>query len=454
MAFRSINPKNNKLFMSYEAITNQQMFEHLEKSYKSYKYMRNQGREGFDERFSKFQKLISLMKDRKEKIALGITNDMGKPLKESIAEVEKSMGLVEYYIKNTRDLAADEILQTRFPETTVRNQPLGPTLRNPILLKHSDQVPQSANNLDLLFRDSQTFSLIIVFSGFDNGEFTNLFIDHNQAADLIADPRLTSVKFVGSTQGGKKVAELCGRHMKKSVFELGGSDAFIVLEDADLDLAVQKAIIARLHTSGQACNNAKRFMIHAQVYDEFVQKLKAGLDKHIKIGDPLDMTTTIGPLSSQRAKEGLTNQIQKSLQNGAKIIYGNLEYEHPNEELKNGNYFHPLVLENITKDQPAYCEELFGPVFSLFKIKSDHDAIDLANDSIYGLSASVFTQNIQRGRQAASFLEVGNVFINEAVSSDAAIPGGGVKESGFGRECYKDGLFETVNRKAVIVGKL
>lgn len=238
--------------------------------------------------------------------------------------------------------------------------------------------------------------LILTYRGFDKGEYQNLFIDHVQVQELIADPKLRAVKFVGSTEGGKKVAELCGKYMKKGAFELGGSDAFIVLDDADIDLATTKAIAGRLHTNGQACNNSKRFIINDKIYDQFVEQLLKKLNAYVKMGDPMVDGVTIGPLSLEKQVHNLRAQVKQSVAKGAKIIYGDLEYQMKDEELKNGFYFHPIVLENINKDQPAYCEELFGPVFSLFRFSEDIEAVDLANGISYGLSASVFSRDIER----------------------------------------------------------
>lgn len=240
--------------------------------------------------------------------------------------------------------------------------------------------------------------------------------------------------------------------MKKGAFELGGSDPFIVFNDADIDLAVTKAIAARLHTNGQACNNAKRFIVQSKVYDQFKAKLTEKVKAYVKIGDPMDPNTTIGPLAMERQVSNLKEQVSKSLSKGAKVVYGELDYKNQDPNLKEGFYFHPLILENIKPGQPAFNEELFGPVFSLFNFQEDFESVDIANATPYGLNASVFTKNLEKAYRKAGKLEVGSVFINEAVATDPAIPGGGVKDSGYGRECYKDGLYETFNRKTIIVG--
>lgn len=240
--------------------------------------------------------------------------------------------------------------------------------------------------------------------------------------------------------------------MKRGAFELGGSDPFIVCDDADLELASSKAIKGRLTCNGQACNNAKRFIIHDKIYDEFVGMLIHKVKEYVSIGDPMNKSVTIGPLSMQKQVETLTRQVQHSINKGARVLYGDLNYRIHDAELKNGFYFNPMIMENITKDQAAYCEELFGPVFSIFSYSDHLEAVELANATCYGLSASVFTRDPERARRKALQLDVGNVFVNDFVSSDSAIPGGGVKDSGYGRECYKDGIHETINRKAIVFG--
>lgn len=239
--------------------------------------------------------------------------------------------------------------------------------------------------------------------------------------------------------------------MKKAALELGGSDPFIVLDDANIDMAATKAITGRMKTNGQACNNAKRFIIQEGVYDKFVQKLIQKLNEYIKIGDPMDENVTIGPIVNQKQLDKIRSQIKESIDKGAKMIYGDLSYKIKDSQLSKGFYFQPVILENISKDQPAYFEELFAPVFSLFSFKDDIDAATLANDSQFGLSGSVISTNLERAKSLAMKLEVGDVYINEAVGSDPAIPSGGVKDSGFGRECHRDGILEVINRKAICV---
>lgn len=280
-----------------------------------------------------------------------------------------------------------------------------------------------------------------------------MFIDHNQISLLIQDFRLRAVKFVGSTSAGKKIAEICGKAMKKGAFELGGSDPFIVLDDADIELATSKAIPGRLKSNGQSCNNAKRFIVSSQIYDQFKEKLVQKLNDYIRIGDPMDNQTTLGPLANNKQLDLIRKQVSDSIANGARVIYGEVNFQIQDSNLKNGYYFHPIVLENITKEQPAFSEELFAPVFSLFTFDTIEEAINIANSVSYGLSASIFSSNVNKAKEVALKIDVGNIFINEIVGSDPSVPNGGVKDSGYGRELFKDGLFEIINRKTIVVAK-
>ena len=310
-------------------------------------------------------------------------------------------------------------------------------------MKHAPSTPLCAAAIEKLFIDA----------GFDDGEYANLFITNEEAEQVLSDKRVRGVKFTGSTRGGKAVAEIAGRNMKQGCFELGGSDPFIVLDDSDLNFAIEKAYISRMANNGQACINAKRLIIHEKLYDQFrdgmIEKIKASA----KLGDPMDKeNVSVGPLAIKHLTEGLRQQVRDSVQQGAKITHGSLEVPKHLQDL-GGNFFEPIVLENINPSTRAYCEELFGPVFSLYKVKSDQEAIDLANCTDYGLGAAVFGKDIERAENVIRQIDSGMLYVNDFVQSQVDVPGGGTKDSGYGRECYIQGLHDISNAKSVVVQK-
>lgn len=278
-----------------------------------------------------------------------------------------------------------------------------------------------------------------------------MFVTEHQCAKIIADRRVRAVKFTGSTRGGRAVAMECAKHVKKSCLELGGNDPFIVLKDADLEKAVDAAYTSRMVNSAQACNNAKRFIISAVVYDEFKDRLIEKIKSTTVIGDPMDRTTNLGPLATMKQKEILQEQCARAVSEGdAEIVYGSPKFRMDDPELKNGAYFAPVVIEDMNTDSNIYNEEFFGPVFNLFKVDSSKEALDLANKSDYGLSGAIFTNDLEKAEAAAQRLRVGNAFINTLTALNSDHPSGGIKSSGYGRECYTDGLLDMGNRKTII----
>jgi len=307
---------------------------------------------------------------------------------------------------------------------------------NTCILKHSSNTPESGVVLEEIFREA----------GFEDA-FMFLPVGSDKSELILSDFRVKGVSFTGSVGGGKAVAEIAGRYAKKCVMELGGPDPFIILEDADLRDAAKNAAIGRFKNSGQSCNNSKRFLVPKQHFGEFVELLKKEIEKY-PVGDPYDPKTKIGPL----ARYDLTNELKKqtldSIKAGAKLLYGN-EEDLKVKDKSEGNYFHPVIIANPPKDSPAYKEELFGPVFTLFETNSEEEAIHLANDTVFGLSACIATQDIKNAERIAKFLDVGSVTINDSTKSDPNLPYGGVKESGYGRECGDDALLEFTNHKSV-----
>jgi succinate-semialdehyde dehydrogenase / glutarate-semialdehyde dehydrogenase len=398
----------------------------------------------------------SLEKDKK-KLGELITLEMGKPLQEAISEIEKCAHLCGFYALNAKKwLAPYSIEQTAKLEKRVEYHPLGiilgimpwnfpfwqvfrcavPALLagNAVLLKHAPNVPLCALKIEELF----------LAAGFEAGVYQNLFIAEEQVEQVLADARIKAVSLTGSEKAGRAVASLAGKHLKKQVLELGGSDPFIVLPSADVKSAAQWAVKARLISNGQSCIAAKRFIIHEKVYDEFMQLLQKLLSL-LKFGDPMDASVHIGPLARRDLAENLRTQVKQAIEAGAYLEAAYFfETDHP-------NFIPVTVLTNISKNNPIYNQELFGPVFSVHKVHTQEEALVLANDSPFGLGASVWTSDKEEQLFFIQQLEAGSVFVNSIVASDAALPFGGIKNSGYGRELAEEGLKECCNTKTVVV---
>lgn len=305
---------------------------------------------------------------------------------------------------------------------------------NPVLAKHASIVPHCA----------ETFAHLVREAGAPDGAWTNLFISSDQVANIIADPRVQGAALTGSEKAGSAVAAQAAKHIKKSTLELGGNDVFVVLDDADLEKAVKIGVQARLTNAGQVCTAAKRFILHEKIADQFLSQFTEAFRK-VKVGDQMDASTELGPLSSKDALETLTRQVEEAVKNGATLHVGGKPLE------SKGNFFEPTILTNITRDNPAYFEEFFGPVAQMYVVKDDDEAVKLANDSHYGLGGAVFSQDIERAKRMASRIETGMVYINWLTDTAAELPFGGVKRSGFGRELSDLGIKEFVNQKLVVV---
>ncbi|EEP1025115.1 aldehyde dehydrogenase family protein, partial [Salmonella enterica] len=305
---------------------------------------------------------------------------------------------------------------------------------NPVLAKHASIVPHCA----------ETFAHLVREAGAPDGAWTNLFISSDQVANIIADPRVQGAALTGSEKAGSAVAAQAAKHIKKSTLELGGNDVFVVLDDADLEKAVKIGVQARLTNAGQVCTAAKRFILHEKIADQFLSQFTEAFSK-VKVGDQMDASTELGPLSSKDALETLTRQVEEAVKNGATLHVGGKPLE------SKGNFFEPTILTHITRDNPAYFEEFFGPVAQIYVVKDDDEAVKLANDSHYGLGGAVFSQDIERAKRMASRIETGMVYINWLTDTAAELPFGGVKRSGFGRELSDLGIKEFVNQKLVVV---
>jgi len=400
------------------------------------------------ERAALIRKVAELHTERKAELAKIINREMGKPLDQSEGEVDFSAAIYEYYADNAEKFLADEpielvegegsalirrssvgvllgIMPWNYPYYQVARF-AGPnlTLGNTIVLKHAPQCPESAAAIQQIFTDA----------GYPEGAYVNIYATNEQVADIIADPRVQGVSLTGSERAGAAVAEIAGRNLKKVVLELGGSDPFILLSSDDLDATVEAAIDGRFENTGQACNAAKRFIVAEGIYDEFVDKFTRKV---------LETADGLAPLSSVAAAERLDEQVKLAVDNGATLV---------SEGQRKGAYFPPGVLTNVSPDSPSYKEELFGPVATVYKVASEEEAVEVANDTPFGLGSYVFTTDKEQAKRVADRIEAGMVYVNLVGADSAELPFGGVKRSGFGRELGRFGIDEFVNKKLIRTG--
>ena len=397
-----------------------------------------------------------ILDSEKEHFSEIITSEMGKIIRDARAEVEKCSRVCRFYAQNAERFLEESTRQTQAARSFVRYQPMGaimaimpwnfpfwqvfrfaaPALMagNVGLLKHAANVPQCALAIEDIF----------VRAGFAEGSFVALLIEAGQVEKLIADPRVKAVTLTGSDRAGSAVAAVAGREIKKCVLELGGNDPFIVMPSADIDSAISTAVKARAINSGQSCIAAKRFLVADSIYDQFLKRFVEAF-RALKIGDPMDEATDLGPLATEKIRDGVHEQVQKSVAAGAKLVTGGNRVHGP------GYFYEPTILTNVPPGSPAYTEEVFGPVASVFRIRDAGEAVELANDSAYGLGASAWTNDPAEQQVFASELDVGMVFFNAMVLSDPRLPFGGVKRSGFGRELGDLGIREFMNAKTIWV---
>jgi succinate-semialdehyde dehydrogenase/glutarate-semialdehyde dehydrogenase len=451
MPITSINPTTGEKLKEFSAFDDKEIETRLERAERAFAQHR---RNPMPMRAELMMSVASLLEREKNKLALTITLEMGKLLRASVEEVEKCARACRFYAENAERFLEDEPAQTNAARSFVRYQPLGAVLAimpwnfpfwqvfrfaapalmagNVGLLKHAANVPQCALAIEDIFRRA----------GFDEGVFQALLIESDRAEKLISDPRIKAVTLTGSDRAGSAVGGAAARVIKKSVLELGGNDPFIVMPSADLQSAVATAIKARTINTGQSCIAAKRFLIADEVYDSFLAKFVEGM-RALRIGDPLDDATEIGPLATEQILQGVDEQVRKSVAAGAKLLTGG------NRIHGSGFFYEPTVLVNVPAESPAYREEIFGPVASVFRVRDEAEAIEIANDSIYGLGASVWSTDAKEQELFVSELETGMVFVNAMVASDPRLPFGGVKRSGFGRELGAIGIREFTNRKTI-----
>jgi succinate-semialdehyde dehydrogenase / glutarate-semialdehyde dehydrogenase len=451
MAIATINPATGETLQTFEPLSSAEIEQKIQLAVATFQAER---KTAFPERARRMRKAADILERDKEKFAHLMTLEMGKPYKAAVAEAVKCTTACRYYAENAEKILADEVIETGAKKSFVRYRPIGPILAvmpwnypfwqvirfaapalmagNVGLLKHASNVPQCAVAIEKLFLEA----------GFPAGAFQTLLIGSQQVDAVLNDPRVVAATLTGSEQAGIEVGIAAAKRIKKVVLELGGSDPFIVMPSADLDAAVATGVDARTLNNGQSCIAAKRFIVADSIADEFQRKFVARM-KNLRVGDPFDVKTELGPLATASAVKDLDADVQKTVKAGAKLLTGGHKLDLP------GNYYAPTVLIDIPKESPAYREELFGPVASLFRVKDIDEAIRLANDSRFGLGASAWTNDDRERERFINELESGMVFINKMVASDPRIPFGGVKSSGHGRELAANGIREFMNIKTV-----
>lgn len=453
MSFRSINPATGETLASFKDLSSKELQQKLDTACAAYKDWRKLA---ISVRAKHLSDVANLLTERKDDYAKLMTLEMGKPIKQSIAEIEKCALVCNYYAENAKLLLKDEVIKTEADQSYVSFEPLGPVLAimpwnfpfwqvfrfaapalmagNVGLLKHASNVPQCAQAIEQMFLDAHC----------PPGVFTNLFIPESQVKKLIEGDTVVAVTLTGSEGAGSKVAEQAGRAIKKTVLELGGSDPFLVLREANIKEAAKVAVKARMVNSGQSCIAAKRIIVEQSVATSFMKLLKAEFEK-LKMGDPLQNDTDIGPMAREDLMKNLHEQVRASIKKGAEVIHG---AQKPNRK---GYFYKPSLLTNVKPGMPLFDEEVFGPVLPVIIAESDDDAIRLANKSKYGLGAAVWTESQEQAQRAVRQLQAGNVVVNGMVASDPRMPFGGIKRSGYGRELSHFGIKEFVNIKSVVI---
>ncbi len=441
-----VDPKSGEVVREYPTATDEQIEQALASASAAYRDWSKTST--LADRVALIRRVAALHNERSEKLAEIIHREMGKPMDQAIGEVEFSAAIYEYYADNAEKFLADEPIELLDGEgsAVIKRGPVGVllgimpwnypyyqvarfagpnlTLGNTIVLKHAPQCPESAEAIQQIFDDA----------GYPAGAYVNVYATNEQIAEVIADPRVQGVSLTGSERAGAAVAEIAGRNLKKVVLELGGSDPFIVLSSDDLDATVEAAMAGRFENTGQACNAAKRFIVSADLYDEFLDKFTAKV---------LDAADGLAPLSSLGAAQRLAEQIDRAVADGANLV---------SQGERNGAYFPPGVLTGVTPDSATYREELFGPVAMVFKVNSEDEAVELANDIPFGLGSYVFTTDEEQAKRVADKIDAGMVFVNVVGADGVELPFGGVKRSGFGRELGRFGIDEFVNKKLIRIG--
>jgi len=453
MTLVSINPSTGKEIQSYPELSEIEVKNILEVASDA---QRKWGSANLDFRLNCVNEMVGVLNDSKKELSSLIVNEMGKPVAQAHGEIDKCIWLCSYYLDNAKKFLADEKIKTKNYNSIITIQPIGlvlgimpwnfpfwqvyryaiPTILagNGAILKHASNVQGCANAIQSCFKDA----------GFPENIFKNISISGKNVNNIIKDPRIAAVTITGSTPVGRSVAKIAGEYLKKTVLELGGSDPYLILEDADLDKAVDACINGRILNAGQSCISAKRIIVIKKIYSKILDKLQKILSTKI-MGDPFD-NVDIGPMVSKKARDEVHDQVIRSVDAGANLILGGVI---PQIE---GAFYPITFLAGVEPGMPAFDEEIFGPVFSLILANDDDHAIELCNNTPFGLGAAVFTKDIEKGKKIAkTMIHAGSCFVNDFVKSDPRLPFGGVKESGYGRELSSYGMMEFVNVKTIVM---
>lgn len=456
MAYKTIYPFTNEVLKEYENTSDAQLEEVLETAHQLYKKWRKDDQ--LETRKAQLHEVAVILRRDRDKYAEILTKDMGKLFTEAQGEIELCADIADYYADNADRFLEPTPLDTDTGEAYYIKQATGVILAvepwnfpyyqimrvfapnfivgNPMVLKHASICPWSA----------QSFEELVIEAGAEKGTFTNLFVSYGQVSQIIADKRVVGVCLTGSERGGASIAEEAGKNLKKTTLELGGDDAFIILDDADWDELESVLFFSRLYNAGQVCTSSKRFIVLEKDYDRF-KELLTKVFKTAKWGDPMDPETTLAPLSSAQAKEDVLAQIKLAVDNGAELVYGGEAIDHP------GNFVMPTIIAGLTKDNPIYYQEIFGPVGEIYKVSSEEEAIEVANDSNYGLGGTIFSSNKEHREAVAAKIETGMSFINSGWASLPELPFGGIKNSGYGRELSELGFTAFVNEHLIYTPK-
>lgn len=447
---KTTNPYNGDALESYKQFSDETVESYLSLANQTFREWKTTE---IAERTELFKRLAENLIKNKQRYAELMTKEMGKPISQSIAEIEKCALLTDFYITNAEDFLADELIETDASESFISYDPLGcilgimpwnypfwqvlrfavPTITagNTVLLKHAGNVSGCALIIQQLFEES----------GFPKGCFQTLLVDHDQIEHIIADNRIQAVSLTGSEKAGRHIAELAGKHLKKTVLELGGNNACIVLSDANLDTYLDTMVKARMQNTGQSCIAAKRFIVEASIYDEFLKRFKNKVSS-IKIGDPLKDDTELSVMAREDLAETLQKQIDESVNKGAKVLLGNK---------RDKAFFEPTIITHVKPGMPVFDEETFGPVAAIIKVKNADEAYEMATNSKFGLGSMIFTKDTEAAKYEISRIPDGAFFINDMVKSDPRLPFGGTKASGYGRELSVEGIHEFVNKKTIYI---
>lgn len=454
MAIQTINPATEQVINNYDEMSESVVNDIIESTYKIYFDWRETP---FKERKKYMLRTAELLRKNQNEYATIITSEMGKPITSARGEIEKCALVCEYYANNAENMLAPRDIKTDMKKSMVVYRPLGiifaimpwnfpfwqvfrfaaPNLMagNAALLSHAPISTGTGLAIEALLREA----------GFPNNLFRALVIGNDVAAYTIKHPKVAAVTLTGSERAGSAVGAEAANSLKKVVLELGGSDPYLILEDADLELAAEECIASRMNNTGQVCISAKRIIVVDPIYDEFKKILLEKL-KHYNMGDPMDENTNFGPMARNDLRDEVHQQVKECVEKGASLLTG---AEIPD---RTGFYYPPTVLENVSKGMPAYDDEIFGPVISFIRVKDEKEAIDIANDSRFGLAGAVFTQNVERGLNIAiNKIRTGTCYVNGFVSSDPRLPFGGIKSSGYGRELAQEGIHEFINTKTICV---